>query len=352
MKKFLSFVLTLLIIAAGAGLWGYHQIRQVLQQPISAQPDQLLTLERGTTGKKLAALFEQEKLLEDAAWLPWALKFQPNLNNVKAGTYSLNGVETVEALLQLLNSGKEAQFSIRFTDGETWKQVKKSLENAPHLKRVFDYRSENLEREIFNGLAADDSASAMNNMLAGQQKLEGWIYPDTYNYVPNSTDAALLKRAMDKMVKTLDKAWAERDADLPLETPYQMLILASIVEKESGLLAERGKIASVFVNRLKNKMRLQTDPTVIYGMGEAYDGNIRKKDLETETEYNTYLIEGLPPTPIANPSESALMAVAHPDKTDYLYFVADGSGGHKFSRNLTEHNRAVQEYLKWYREKK
>lgn len=119
MKKFLSFVLTLLMIAAGAGLWGYHQIRQVLQQPISAQPDQLLTLERGTTGKKLAALFEREKLLEDAAWLPWALKFQPNLNNVKAGTYSLNGVKTVEALLQLLNSGKEAQFSIRFTDGET-----------------------------------------------------------------------------------------------------------------------------------------------------------------------------------------------------------------------------------------
>ena len=128
-----------------------------------------------------------------------------------------------------------------------------------------------------------------------------------------------------------------------------MLILASIVEKETGIAAERPQVASVFINRLKANMKLQTDPTVIYGMGESYTGNIRKKDLETMTPYNTYTIEGLPPTPIAMVSESALQAVAHPDKTDFYYFVADGSGGHKFTRNLNEHNKAVQEYLRWYR---
>ena len=147
----------------------------------------------------------------------------------------------------------------------------------------------------------------------------------------------------------MDKAWSERDENLPLADPYQMLILASIVEKETGIAAERPQVASVFINRLKANMKLQTDPTVIYGMGESYTGNIRKKDLETMTPYNTYMIEGLPPTPIAMVSESALQAVAHPAKTNFYYFVADGSGGHKFTRNLNEHNKAVQEYLRWYR---
>lgn len=154
------------------------------------------------------------------------------------------------------------------------------------------------------------------------------------------------------MKKVLAQAWEKRNADLPLANAYEMLILASIVEKETAIEAERGKVASVFINRLRQNMRLQTDPTVIYGMGEKYDGNIRKKDLETPTAYNTYIISGLPPTPIAMPSESALFAVAKPEKTDYLYFVADGSGGHKFSKTLAEHNRAVQQYLRWYRSQK
>ena len=179
--------------------------------------------------------------------------------------------------------------------------------------------------------------------------MDGWLYPDTYNYTPNSTDLELLKRSTTRLQKALDKAWSERDENLPLADPYQMLILASIVEKETGIAAERPQVASVFINRLKANMKLQTDPTVIYGMGESYTGNIRKKDLETITPYNTYMIEGLPPTPIAMVSESALQAVAHPAKTDFYYFVADGSGGHKFTRNLNEHNKAVQEYLRWYR---
>ena len=179
--------------------------------------------------------------------------------------------------------------------------------------------------------------------------MDGWLYPDTYNYTPNSTDLELLKRSTTRLQKALDKAWSERDENLPLADSYQMLILASIVEKETGIAEERPQVASVFINRLKANMKLQTDPTVIYGMGESYTGNIRKKDLETMTPYNTYMIEGLPPTPIAMVSESALQAVAHPVKTDFYYFVADGSGGHKFTRNLNEHNKAVQEYLRWYR---
>ena len=340
MKKLFSVLLLLLIATAGVAFWGYQQIQQFVNQPVSVQPDQLLTLERGTTGKKLAALLEREKLVDDAKWLPWVLKLQPQLNNVKAGTYSLNGVKTIGDLLGVLNSGKEAQFSLRFGEGETWKLAQKSLENAPHLTHLLAGKS---EAELLKQFNLPDNSS---------HKLEGWVYPDTYNYVPNSSDDELLKRAIGKMVKTLDKAWDERDADLPLANKYEMLILASIVEKESGIGAERPKIASVFINRLKNNMRLQTDPTVIYGLGDDYNGNIRKKDLETPTAYNTYTIDGLPPTPIANPSESAIFAVAHPEKTDYLYFVADGSGGHKFSRNLAEHNRAVQAYLRWYRENK
>ena len=184
------------------------------------------------------------------------------------------------------------------------------------------------------------------------KNVEGWLYPDTYNYTPKSTDLELLKRSAERMKKALNKAWNERDEDLPLANPYEMLILASIVEKETGVADERAKVASVFLNRLKAKMKLQTDPTVIYGMGENYSGNIRKKDLEMSTPYNTYVIDGLPPTPITMPSESSLQSVAHPEKTDFYYFVADGSGGHKFTRNLNEHNKAVQEYLRWYRSQK
>ncbi|MDO4430634.1 MAG: endolytic transglycosylase MltG [Lonepinella koalarum] len=366
MKKQLYLIFILLISCGALTFWTYQQIQQVIQQPITTQPNQLLTLERGTTGKKLVALFEQEKLVSDATWLPYALKLNPDLGNVKAGTYSLNGIQTVKDLLVLLNSGKEAQFSIRFTEGETWTQVFKSIENAPHLKKVFNYNapdctSENtqtckisfVERQIFSHFNAKTKLiDDLSKTMVGSKKLEGWIYPDTYYYTPNSSDEELLKRAILKMKTTLDKAWESRNKDLPLNNKYEMLILASIVEKESGMEAERGKIASVFINRLKLKMKLQTDPTVIYGMGDEYQGNIRKKDLETPTPYNTYVIEGLPPTPIANPSESALMAVAQPEKTDLLYFVANGRGGHKFSRTLAEHNRAVQEYLRWYRENK
>ena len=360
MKKFCVFLLLILVAAAGAGFYGYQRVQQFLAQPVNVQPDQLLTLERGTTGNKLAALLEQQKLIDDAQILPWLLKLQPQLNKIKAGTYSLAEVKTVQDLLDLLNSGKELQLAIRIGEGESFEQWQKNLQNAPLLKHQISLPAEQqtgyqafmqasyraLDWAKINPLVAEDkNANA-------QQNLNGLLYPDTYHYTPNSSDIELLERAAKKMAQALEKAWNERDQALPLNSPYEMLVLASIVEKESGIAAERGKIASVFINRLNKKMKLQTDPTVIYGMGEAYNGNIRKKDLETPTAYNTYVIDGLPPTPISMVSESALQAVAHPESSDFLYFVADGSGGHKFSRNLNEHQQAVQQYLRWYREQK
>ena len=342
MKKFFVFLLILLLILSCVGFWGYQKLTEFVHTPVNATQDQLLTIERGTTGSKLAALLEQEKILEHADLLPWLLKLQPQLNKVKAGTYSLTGVKTLQDLLNMINSGKEAQFSVKFIEGKTFKEWRKNLENAPHLKQTLQGKTDKEIMALLDIPAVAKAVYEWNNM-------EGWLYPDTYNYTPNSTDLELLKRSATRLQKALDKAWNERDENLPLADPYQMLILASIVEKETGIAAERPQVASVFINRLKANMKLQTDPTVIYGMGESYTGNIRKKDLETITPYNTYMIEGLPPTPIAMVSESALQAVAHPAKTDFYYFVADGSGGHKFTRNLNEHNKAVQEYLRWYR---
>ena len=342
MKKFFVFLLILLLILGGVGFWGYQKLTEFVHTPVNVTQDQLLTIERGTTGSKLAALLEQEKILEHADLLPWLLKLQPQLNKVKAGTYSLTGVKTLQDLLDMINSGKEAQFSVKFIEGKTFKEWRKNLENAPHLKQTLQGKTDNEIMALLDIPAVAKAVYEWNNM-------DGWLYPDTYNYTPNSTDLELLKRSTTRLQKALDKAWNERDENLPLSDPYQMLILASIVEKETGVAAERPQVASVFINRLRANMKLQTDPTVIYGMGESYTGNIRKKDLETITPYNTYMIEGLPPTPIAMVSESALQAVAHPAKTDFYYFVADGSGGHKFTRNLNEHNKAVQEYLRWYR---
>lgn len=342
MKKFFVFLLILLLILGGVGFWGYQKLTEFVHTSVNVTQDQLLTIERGTTGSKLAALLEQEKILEHADLLPWLLKLQPQLNKVKAGTYSLTGVKTLQDLLDMLNSGKEAQFSVKFIEGKTFKEWRKNLENAPHLKQTLQGKTDKEIMALLDIPAVAKAVFEWNNM-------DGWLYPDTYNYTPNSTDLELLKRSATRLQKALDKAWSERDENLPLADPYQMLILASIVEKETGIAAERPQVASVFINRLKANMKLQTDPTVIYGMGESYTGNIRKKDLETITPYNTYMIEGLPPTPIAMVSESALQAVAHPAKTDFYYFVADGSGGHKFTRNLNEHNKAVQEYLRWYR---
>lgn len=349
MKKLFLFLLILTFALAGTGFFAYQKIQKVGQIPITLKQEILLKIERGTTSYKLAQLLEQQNILSDSKLLPYFLKLNPELNKIKAGTYALTGVKTVTDLLKLLNSGKEAQFTLQFIEGETFAQWRKKWEAAPHLAQTLQGKT---EWEILKLLEVGNFPKPIptDKGLFEWKSLEGWLAPETYHYTANSTDLALLKRAYERMYKALLQAWEQRDKDLPLKTPYELLILASIVEKETALDSERGKVASVFINRLKRNMRLQTDPTVIYGMGENYKGNIRKKDLETPTPYNTYTNDGLPPTPIAMPSEQSLMAVAQPEKTNFLYFVADGKGGHKFSRSLAEHNQAVQEYLRWYRQ--
>ena len=208
MKKIVLFLFLCFILLAGAGFWGFQQLQQVMQQPVNVQSDQLLTIERGTTGNKLVTLLEQEGILDNAALLPWALKLHPELSKVKAGTYLLDDVKTVEDLLKLLNSGKEAQFNVQFIEGNTFKNWRKRLENAPHLKQTLKGKS---EQEIFQLLALPKVSKAIDEWM----KIDGWLYPDTYNYTPNSTDLELLQRAAERMKKALDKAWNERDKGLP-----------------------------------------------------------------------------------------------------------------------------------------
>ena len=331
LKKFLVFLGLLLAIALGGGLFAYYKLNQLAQQPITPT-DTLFVLEKGTSSQKLAEQLAAQQIISDndRPLLPYLIRLNPELSKFKAGVYSLNGVSNVGELLAHFNNGKEVQLNLQFIEGKTFKTWRQQLENAPYLNQTLVGKSEAEIAKLLN---------------IPHEKLEGWFAPDTYRYVPYSDDLALLKRAAEKQQKDLMAAWKNRTENLPLADPYQLLILASIVEKETALASERPQVASVFINRLKNNWKLQTDPTVIYGMGDRYDGNIRKKDLLDPTPYNTYVIDGLPPTPIAMPSKASLMAAAQPDRTPYFYFVADGSGGHTFSRTLEEHNKAVQKWI-------
>src|SRR5699024_3021859 len=246
---------------------------------------------------------------------------------IKAGTYLLKPGMNIHQMLLLLVSGKEMRLTVQFIEGTRLSDWLAVLAKAPYLKQTITDTSE-------QGIA-----KALN--ISGVQNAEGWFYPDTYQYTPYSTDIELLNRAYQKMQKELALVWQNRVADLPYKTPYELLIMSSIIEKETGLDEERRLVASVFINRLKRGMRLQTDPTVIYGIKDRYDGNIRRKDLQDNNAYNTYLISGLPPTPIAMPSFASLQAAAKPANTSYLYFVATGQHGkHKFTATLQEHNQA------------
>jgi UPF0755 protein len=249
--------------------------------------------------------------------------------SIRAGTYRLDRPLTPLEILDKLARGDVVLVPIRFVEGTTFQQWRAELEGDPQLRHT---------------LAGKDEGEIRALLGIADASLEGWFFPDTYRFSPGSSDLEILRRAHAEMARRLDEAWAARAPDLPLATPYEALVLASIVEKETGLASERALIASVFVNRLKRGMRLQTDPTVIYGMGERFDGNIRKKDLEADTPWNTYTRGGLPPTPIAMPGEEALRAALHPADTRFLYFVARGDGSHEFSSTLEQHNRAVARY--------
>lgn len=315
----------------------YWQIRQFAASPLAINQETIFTLPAGTGRVALEAQLEHDNITQHSIWFGALLKLEPELAKFKAGTYRLQPQMTVREMLALLASGKEAQFPIRFVEGTRLQEWMAELRAAPYIKHT-------LKDDQFATLA-----EALK--LDSADGVEGWFYPDTYLYTANTTDVALLKRANQRMITLVDTIWQDRMRDLPYKTQNDLVTMASIIEKETAVNDERSKVASVFINRLRLGMRLQTDPTVIYGMGEKYNGNLTRKDLETPTAYNTYVISGMPPGPIAMPGKASLEAAAHPLKTSYLYFVADGKGGHTFTTNLASHNRAVQVYRQALKEK-
>jgi UPF0755 protein len=323
----LAFVAALLL--AGAAWWWLNQPMPLRLQPGSQVVD--LEIEPGTRG--VAALVVAsgadvpEPLLQ--AWF----RLSGQARQIKAGSYELLPGTSPRKLLRMLVRGEETLKSVTLVEGWTFTQVRSALQKAEQLTP----ESIGLSSEII-----------MQKLDRTGVHPEGRFFPDTYTYAKGSSDLAVLKRAARAMDKRLDAAWALRQPDTPLKTPEQALILASIIEKETGMAADRAEIGGVFINRLRAGMLLQTDPTVIYGLGAEFDGNLRKRHLQADTPYNTYTRAGLPPTPIAMPGKAALLAAVQPAPTQALYFVSrnDGTGRSQFSSNLDEHNRAVNKYLR------
>jgi UPF0755 protein len=317
-------LLLVAIVAAGAGWLAWFA-----QRPLAiAAPVEVVVRPGAGLASVARQLAESDVLAE-----PWSLRVLARALDrngaIQAGTYRFDRALTPIELLDKLARGDVVLAEMRFVEGTTLRQWLAQLAEEPRLRRTLPLREEPAVRALL-GIA--------------EASTEGWLFPDTYRFAPGIADTELLKRAHAAMKRRLQAAWDAREAGLPLATPYEFLILASIVEKETGAAQERPLVASVFVNRLKKGMRLQTDPTVIYGIGEKFDGNIRKRDLTTDTPWNTYTRDGLPPTPIAMPGEASLQAVSRPAASEYLYFVGKGDGTHQFSRTLEEHNRAVATY--------
>ena len=317
-----------LVVVGTIVLW--KQVQHFAAAPLKITQETIFTLPAGAGHDALEQQLAQQQILSASWRFPVLLRLEPDLANFKAGTYRLQPGMTVRQMLALLDSGKEAQFAIRFVEGSRLRDWLAAIQQAPYLKKTLTGKS---SQEIAEALGIKD-----------QSNPEGWFYPDTYLHTAGMTDKAVLMRAFQRMDKIVDEVWQGREDGLPYKNKEELLTMASIIEKETAIGSERALIASVFINRLRIGMRLQTDPTVIYGMGERYNGTITRSALDTPTPYNTYVISGLPPTPIAMPGKASLDAAAHPEKTHYLYFVADGKGGHTFTTNLSDHNRAVREY--------
>jgi UPF0755 protein len=317
-----ALALLLALAAGGVAYWLHRPL------PLAA-PTAELAIEPGTSPRRIAegwvAAGVQAPVWMLYEWFRWSGESR----RIRAGSYEIDGDTTPIELLDAMIRGGEKSAFIRLGEGWTMRQVRAELAAAEALKPTIA------------GLSDGDLMAALGEPGA---PAEGRFFPDTYSYSRGSSDLSVLKRARRAMQRQLAEAWARRATNIPLATADEALALASIIEKETGIAADRGKVAAVFINRLRIGMPLQTDPTVIYGLGEAFDGNLRKKDLQTDTPFNSYTRSGLPPTPIAMPGKASLLAAVRPDTIPALYFVARGDGSSEFSNDLAAHNRAVNKY--------
>ncbi|MDO6563102.1 endolytic transglycosylase MltG [Amphritea sp. 1_MG-2023] len=327
-KVVISFLITLTLVVALAYA-GWRSLQTYLDDPLKLSQAQVVMVEPGSSFSRLARQLATEGILERPDWFSFFVRLKKVGHLLKAGEYQLEPGTTPRTLLVQLIEGKTLSYNFSIIEGLNFKQLRASINSNPHIRKTL---SDHSDAQIMATLG-----------LEGQHP-EGMFLADTYQFHRGMSDLDLLQRAHQLLQAELDKAWLSKAKDLPYESVYEALIMASIVEKETALASERPIIAGVFVQRLKKGMRLQTDPTVIYGMGERYQGNIRRADLRRPTAYNTYTISGLPPTPIAMVGREAITAALNPEEGKWLYFVAKGDGSHQFSATLKDHNKAVREY--------
>jgi UPF0755 protein len=312
------------------GAWVMMDYRAFVTEPLHfGEAGLRYEIKPGGTLTHVAKDLQRRGIIENSSYLVWLAKFDGTANDIKAGEYRFNEGITPERLLEQIVNGETLQYSITIVEGWNFRQLMDAVHSNEYLLHTLsDYSDEEIMAHIGH---------------PGEHP-EGRFLPDTYHFPRLTTDVAFLQRAYDAMQALLAKQWPDRAIDVEYKTPYEALILASIVEKETSLPSERKQIAGVFNRRLQKRMRLQTDPTVIYGLGRAYDGNIRRRDLRKDNPYNTYLHSGLPPTPIAMPGRDAVLAALNPAPGEDLYFVARGDGSHQFSATLEQHNAAVVEF--------
>ena len=322
----------LLLLVCAAGLAAWLQLERVMQRPGAAPAAQRILVPAGSSLRGVL------RRLQAAQLLPWApaaeawLRLRREPVRLAVGTYEFPAHASPAEVLEQLVNGRTTLEQLTIVEGWTFADMRRALDAHPQLTHDWQRL---------------DAAQLMTQLGAPGVNAEGRFFPDTYRFAAGTSDGRIYRLAFARMQQELAAAWAGRAPDLPLSSEDAALVLASIVEKETGRVDERGKVAAVFVNRLRAGMRLQSDPTVIYGLGASYDGNIRTRDLQTDTPYNTYTRAGLPPTPIALPGAASLQAAMHPENTDALFFVAtgNGDGSHHFSATLAEHNAAVQRFL-------
>lgn len=328
-RKFLLLLETGLVLAGlllGASAWKIHS---ALQQPLNITQEELLDVPNGTTPTGTLKRLEADGLIKDAFWLRVYWRFNLAGQPLHSGEYRMVPGMTMEGLIDVWKRGEVVQYSVTLVEGWNFRQVRAALAKDKKLQQT---------------LANLSDSEVMDRLGHSGVFPEGRFFPDTYRFVRGTSDVDLLKKAYDRLEDVLAKEWAQRAADVPYTLPYQALIMASLVEKETGVPQERGQIAGVFVRRMRLGMLLQTDPTVIYGLGERYTGKLTRAHLKEENPYNTYLIPGLPPTPIAMVGREAIHAALNPAPGNSLYFVARGDGSHVFSDDLDSHNNAVREF--------